>query len=441
MRYLLLSMLAMVVWGQRPDCEVPDGCRFLRHGMSVFVGFPVEDLVRDPRRGQRFQVVEALWGMEGAPGVVTVELSGGAASPLVFRAQAGQQPVVPQNYLLVVDRAEHDRFRQSGCLRAVYELAEAPVQQLLRERAEGKRTTLYGNAYIVKPWSGAGSVKIRLDGDDSSHFAETDAKGFFSFPELAPGRYRVVVENPGYENESDRKDIVVLPSGCGQLTLRLSPKSEVRGRLLYRDGKPGAKLPVTMMFLVPPRLPTPAKPERKLGSSAIPTHTLTDADGYFEFQKLQPGQYVLGTNLPGGVVRQAFGLPTTYYPGTFDLQEAEAIEIRQGKVEDLTYRMPELGPKRKLTVEVVREDGSPVAGAVVESRLHPRWGGSILTPPGRTDERGLVEFEIWPTTTYALYATRWDLDLMSFAKDDDNVVQKGEGPVRVRLVLQPRVRR
>jgi hypothetical protein len=418
---------------QTGDCVARPGCDFLRHGMSVFIGFPVRDLVMNPERGQRFHVVEALYGMEGAPGVVTVELSGGVGGRDELRTKAGRETVVPPSYLVVADHLGEDSFRQGFCMRALYAMDDPRVVQLLRERAEGVRVSLRGSARINYPWAPVPNVKIRLEGDDQTHRAVSDAKGSFQFPSLAPGRYQVVVESPGYENVSPWKDILVLPGGCGDLPIQLAAKTQVRGRLLYSNGSPGAKLPVSMMYVAP---------DRKLGTSAVPTHTLTDADGYFSFDKLRPGRYLMGTNLPGGVAPQAFAVPTTFYPGSFLWEEAKEIEVRVGEeVTELLYRLPDFGRKRKLTVEVVLEDGSPAVGAEVNARLHPRLGGSILSPEGRTDARGIAEFEIWPTTTYALYATRWERDWMSFPKDDDNVVQKGEGPVRVRLVLQPRVKK
>ncbi len=430
MRYLMALAMGWSLGAQDTPCTAPDGCKFLRHGMSVFIGFPVGDGVTDYRRGQRFFVVEPIWGMEGAASIVSVQLERGPGGSDELRTKPGEETIVPKQFLVAADRYGSGEYRQSGCLRAIYPMEDFRAVQLLKERALGARVTLKGNAHVNYPWKLVSGVTIRLESEDGAQTAISDSQGNFWFQGLAPGRYRVSLNSTAYEMDSTRREIVVLPGGCGDLSLNLVPKTLLQGRLLYSDGSVGAKLPVSIL-----QANAKGAPSSHLQSY----HQLTDSRGRFEFRNVMPGKYFLGTNLAGGAVRQIFAVPTTYYPGSFEAETAEAIELRHGETPPrIEYRLPDLGRRRRLTVEVVTEDGKPFAGAEIESRLHPKLGGTLLESPGRTNESGIAEFEIWPMAIYSLWAHDWPRSLLSVPKDDDNVVQKGEGPVRLRLVLVPR---
>jgi hypothetical protein len=111
--------------------------------------------------------------------------------------------------------------------------------------------------------------------------AITDAEGRYEFQPLPPGEYKITVDSIG-SPQPDDTNILVHPGGCWDLTLYRSPHAQISGHVHHSDG---SLMPDVAVMLIDGD-----------GSGYNTTHT--DTRGYFTFDGLRPGDYVVAINLP-----------------------------------------------------------------------------------------------------------------------------------------------
>ena len=99
----------------------------------------------------------------------------------------------------------------------------------------------------------------------------TDAAGNFRIPGLPPGNYRVFGGKTGLTTPSTPSLHIDAAADPPPLRLKLIPPSILRGRVFGTDGKPAVKVQVAL------------GPE-------YATKTVTNDEGAFVFENVQPGQ-------------------------------------------------------------------------------------------------------------------------------------------------------
>ncbi len=220
---------------------------------------------------------------------------------------------------------------------------------------------------VVNSVTGAGidGARINLMGKGNGRFKElvTDATGNFHISGLLPGDYSVVVQKTGfffspppvYPNPgiSLHVDAAANPP---HLRLELIPPAILRGRVFGTDGKPAAKVQVAL------------GPEYE-------KKTITDGDGAFVFENVQPGQISL-TAFDGRV--------RTYFPAATDPAFAEAISVRPGEDQGGYEIRLQTASVYRVRGVVLDAAGKPSANTIVRLfPVQPSVGGSQVMPvPG-----------------------------------------------------------
>ena len=184
--------------------------------------------------------------------------------------------------------------------------------------------------------------------DGGNHTALTGPDGSFHIENISPGRYRLFVERTGFQvidNHRGRSVGRVLTLVAGQelkdVAIRLQAAAIVEGRVSDEDGDPmaGAQVAVMRQTFVSGR-------KRWEQAGADRTNDL----GEYRISGLAAGNYFISVTPPpdfrslietssatsSGSRAPAADLPartsyqTTYYPGTRDRGQAEAIQLHGG---------------------------------------------------------------------------------------------------------------
>jgi len=186
-------------------------------------------------------------------------------------------------------------------------------------------------------------VTLTNDGDEQkSLHAMTAADGRFTFKDVPPDDYRVTVTRNGYVSESygarrpmDPGLPLTLSSGkhVDDLIFRMTPAAIITGHVRDENGEalPLAQVTVLVAFFV--------QGKRTL----VPvSSSATNDRGEYRLFDLPPGKYLLSAGyemlssmgmLTATVLRsreEREGLPTTYYPGTYDPLQAATVNVEPG---------------------------------------------------------------------------------------------------------------
>lgn len=223
------------------------------------------------------------------------------------------------------------------------------VSQVLDAAAEGEKpeTKLLADSPVVI--SGNGKT-VRL---------KTDKNGVYEIYDLAPGRYRVTPQKVrGFQFTNDRSpayDEVVIRAGQhAEADVRFFIDNAIRGRLL--DSK-GVALDGVQIELLPARGRQPAH---------FFHETETKNGGYFEFESVPAGSYLIVVNILGKVTAQMpFG--KFFYPGTANRLEASPVSIGPGVfLKNIVITAPKTAETVTLAGVLLYRDGKPVAERWVE---------------------------------------------------------------------------
>lgn len=163
-------------------------------------------------------------------------------------------------------------------------------------------------------------VIAQRESDKLQSTAITDAEGRYEFQPLPPGEYKITVDSIGSQ-QPDEDGANITRGSCWDVTLSRSPHAQISGHVHRSDGSPMADVPVMRI-------------EPNGDGSSYDT-TLTDARGYFTFDGLRPGEYVVAINLPGsppwefGACGGACEVPpaSLYYNGVAERAHALVIKL------------------------------------------------------------------------------------------------------------------
>jgi protocatechuate 3,4-dioxygenase beta subunit len=199
---------------------------------------------------------------------------------------------------------------------------------------------------------------------------ETDSQGNFTFDDVAPGRYSLAVQRPGYLNawytNARGRTLTVQPGQMvNDISIKMTPQGIVAGRVVDEDNEPltGATVNIRPYFSKDQTV-FPANP---VGEGK------TDADGAFAIGGLLPGKYVVSVNAPPDAAPQVTSSPrrqqevyvTTYYPDATDLTAASPVELGAGaQVRGLEVRLHRVPVFRVSGRVVSAVTGALGAGAV-----------------------------------------------------------------------------
>jgi protocatechuate 3,4-dioxygenase beta subunit len=210
------------------------------------------------------------------------------------------------------------------------------------------------------PVAGSDVTIVRVEERETGwKAARSDEDGRFSFPNLAPGRYRIYAgRNLGADFVLE-DDIEVPRVAVHSVVVRVG-SGVFRGRVT--DAKDGRGLPSSLVIL-----------EREIaGRNEFVGRTMSGPDGSYELRLVPPGRY------------RATAYATT---GLYGQESVDDLVIESGlvtKVQDFP-----LGPGARLTVRVRDEDGKPLLGAAI--RFADADGSDVaFSQSDCTDANGLL---------------------------------------------------
>jgi hypothetical protein len=193
---------------------------------------------------------------------------------------------------------------------------------------------VFGSIDMESPSGGATSqaadVPVRVQAPGFVLDTTTDAQGIFMVTEVPSGPVTLTpVLHERFTIVNGSLSGTVEEGGCAPFTLRAAFNGRIRGRVVARDGKPSAGLPLQVLPL--------GDDYARFFPFRDQLKTSTSANGEFEFRGLPPGEYVLGHNLypESDVILIENGIasvkrPPTFYPGTSNRANAIAIVVGEG---------------------------------------------------------------------------------------------------------------
>ena len=227
---------------------------------------------------------------------------------LFYLRQQKDEPIVIDYYgndsRPVADAQEQiETFRR---LRSIGDLAIVRGQIVRRSSSEGDAVP---QAKVV--------AQRRSDGLQFS--STTNAEGRFEMPPLPPGKYEIVVGRIGsYQPDDD--GIEVSRGDCWDLTISRSLHVRIGGHARRSDGSAVADVEVVLI---------------RSDDSWYAT-TQTDENGEFEFDSMEPGQFLIGLNFParpdwfnGAGAGPGVKIPpaSLFYPGVASRSAAVVIRL------------------------------------------------------------------------------------------------------------------
>lgn len=216
--------------------------------------------------------------------------------------------------------------------------AQQQLETLRRLRSIGENGILRGRV-MQGPFGERNSIPnahvvARRTTDDAQFVATTDADGRYEFQPLPPGRYKINVD-PVRSFRPDESGVDIKSRVCWDLTLSRSPHAQLGGHLQHSDGSAAAQVPVLIMTV----------------DEQWFTTQKSNAQGYFRFDPLPPGKYVVAINLPGGsewkldgcagACKDRIPAASLYYPNMQNRADAIAINLATDeKRDDIDFALP-----------------------------------------------------------------------------------------------------
>lgn len=228
----------------------------------------------------------------------------------------------------------------------------------------------------------------------------TDADGKFLFREVDAARYTLNISRNGYARTNYGARV---PNGPGttlslvagqhlkDINARLIPAAALNGRIIDEDNDP-----VSGVFVQLQRWGYVAG-KRQLVPYGGAT---TDDRGQFRVHSVTPGRYYVSAtyeqngmmffNQEANPKDQEETYVPTYYPGVFDIAQANAVDLKAGDdIIGITFRL--MRAKAVRVSGVVRGPDGPVRSAMIQifPRGVPFFGRMTMRT---TDERGVFTF-------------------------------------------------
>ncbi|MBS1795433.1 MAG: carboxypeptidase regulatory-like domain-containing protein [Acidobacteria bacterium] len=232
-----------------------------------------------------------------------------------------------------------NRRRVSGYVRLNrYDRANAGAPR------EAALEPMSGATVVLTPLTATGE---RLDtGGAKALRVATDARGFYEFDRLAPGKYWLYALTPGYHGEGfaefgavdydDRRIGVVVDLG-GQREASVDFETvyngKIRGRVTDENGKPVAQAMIGLFDAATGR------------PFATGERIFTDPDGKYEIENLPDGKYLVAVVNPERVNFRTPFVPT-FYPNATERGRATPVEMSRSLRKDgiditVSARLPE----------------------------------------------------------------------------------------------------
>jgi hypothetical protein len=401
---ILFSAVFALAWGLvLPPTAVacscdgpPDPCLAVTAADVVFVGRAVAiepGSLQPPNLRPamvRFDVAEVLHGT--VPTVVELRNGGGASCILGFAAD--------RDYV-VYARYRDGAFEAFLCSRTG-ELADrrhdvdilrqrrrgTPVPRVAGRITEGRQLVDGSLGVELLP---LGGVTVTAQRGTAVRRAVTDTDGRFVFMNIPAGDYKVTADLPRAYDQVVGQDATVKVSCYGEVNISVS-RVPLHGTLATADGKPES-MPVTIHAFAIDR-------SQRTTSKARSTLTYLARGGTWSFDRLPPGEYVIGVGVHFKARWDPVRIPF-WYPAATRPEDAEIVRVRESGVVELALRHPP--PPREILFSgvIVDQSGTPTnGGGVMLHDLDVDHG----VANGSADARGRFQVRGWEGRRYSITA-------------------------------------
>jgi len=236
----------------------------------------------------------------------------------------------------------------------------------------------------------------------------TDADGRYEITGLPPGRYKLSVSRLGFvtiEYGQTRpfepgRDLELLDGQTAdRIDFALSRGGVIAGRLTDQNGEPQPGMAITAMRFA--WTPNGFRTLQRI-STGFFGGVVTDDLGQFRIYGLMPGSYVVAAaGVAGGFVGpEPRPQGVTYYPGTANVDEAQAVQVEIGQEVSVHFPLVSTRPAR-VSGRVVNSAGEPVGWRqlVLASRTE---GGVFTRSSGTTRPDGTFDITGVAPGTYTI---------------------------------------
>jgi hypothetical protein len=235
--------------------------------------------------------------------------------------------------------------------------------------------------------------------------AVTDTEGRFAISGVTPGRHRATAQKQGFVFEpASAPEITVTEGQTASIEIALARGGAVTGRILDERDEPLTDVQVSAV-------PHMSGRSNRTGVVGGGPGMITNDLGKFRLAGLAEGEYVImAAPQParfGRMPRTTTWAPT-YYPGTTDPEQAQAIALRASDtVDGIEFRLV-TAPAFRVSGIVVDTAGRPVADAMVTLQPQSSDSARAFMPPSfnRANADGTFDVGGLVAGTYSVSAVR-----------------------------------
>lgn len=321
---------------------------------------------------------------------------------------------VGEQYLMYTQRPGDGDVPSRGCTRSRNVKAAKEDLKYLNGLAEAPPTSEVFGSVVVRtddvrgddqPLSGA---VVSLNGAAGAHTTTTDAEGRYAFEGLAPAKYAITSDMPGYRMLQFSGDgglsATVESRGCAAVNMivRRTWQALIEGRVIRANGEPAAAgIDLTLIQL--DNIEGEEQSMPLFGSSVN-----TNERGEYSFSEVAPGRYKIAMNLYR-FPDERDPYPELYWPGARNEADALVIEVGERPAQRrYDFNLPPEPKAAPMEGTVLTSDGKPAQGVQVFITIpnNARAEDSDGSPP-RTDADGHFSFLALEGFEYALRATQF----------------------------------
>jgi carboxypeptidase family protein len=208
---------------------------------------------------------------------------------------------------------------------------------------------------------------VSVNGGDT-RLVTTDAQGNFEFRDLPAGRWELTASKAGFVTvrfgqrralEAGRPIEIADGQVVDRINFSLPRGAAITGRVLDEFGDPvaGARVQAMRYQLV--------QGTRRLVSAGVTAQS--DDTGAFRLYSLMPGDYYVSAMIrpfPLEGVDDPSGYAPTYYPGTGNVSEAQAISLAVSQEASITFALMPVRTAR-VSGRVVNSTGAPLTNGTI----------------------------------------------------------------------------
>ena len=242
------------------------------------------------------------------------------------------------------------------------------------------------------------NIALRLRSKDDRFSTSSGPDGIYTFYDVHAGEYRFTANLP-VRMELTQKTLTgglppfKIPNGaCYEYNVDALPTGHIHGSVVGPDGKP---LRIASVELYRAGQYGEAKPG---------LWGFQGFKGYFDFDHIGPGKYVLVYNRTNRHDPNS-PYPRSFYPGTAELDNAEAITMKDGQQLKVSMKLREPYPTRALKVHVKFEHGQPPGNLTVMAKSED----GTANPAADKIADGVFELPLLESARYTVSAWE-DLD-------------------------------